>query len=83
MTKAGAQAWAAKYGVALVFPDTSPRGDDVANDDAFDLGQGAGFYVDATQKPWAPFIQESFLKTGGFATIDFSEAASQSERAPP
>ncbi len=54
MTKAGAQAWAAKYGVALVFPDTSPRGDDVANDDAYDLGQGAGFYVDAVQKPWAP-----------------------------
>ncbi len=54
MTKAGAQAWAAKYGVALVFPDTSPRGDDVANDEAYDLGQGAGFYVDAVQNPWAP-----------------------------
>ncbi len=54
MTKAGAQAWAAKYGVALVFPDTSPRGEAVANDEAYDLGQGAGFYVDAVQKPWAP-----------------------------
>jgi len=54
MTKAGAQAWAAKYGVALVFPDTSPRGENVANDAAYDLGQGAGFYVDALQKPWAP-----------------------------
>ncbi|MBL4750755.1 MAG: S-formylglutathione hydrolase, partial [Amylibacter sp.] len=54
MTKAGAQAWAAKYGIALVFPDTSPRGEAVANDDAYDLGQGAGFYVDATQKPWEP-----------------------------
>jgi S-formylglutathione hydrolase len=54
MTKAGAQAWAAKYGIALVFPDTSPRGEGVADDDAYDLGQGAGFYVDATQKPWAP-----------------------------
>lgn len=54
MTKAGAQAWAAKYGVALVFPDTSPRGEDIADDEAYDLGQGAGFYVDATQKPWAP-----------------------------
>ena len=52
MVKAGAQAWAAEQGIALVFPDTSPRGDDVANDDAFDLGQGAGFYVDATQAPW-------------------------------
>lgn len=54
MTKAGAQAWAAEKGLALVFPDTSPRGDDVADDDAFDLGKGAGFYVDATEAPWAP-----------------------------
>ncbi len=52
MTKAGAQAWAAEYGIALVFPDTSPRGEGVADDDAYDLGQGAGFYVDATQQPW-------------------------------
>lgn len=52
MTKAGAQAWAAEQGIALVFPDTSPRGDDVPNDEAYDLGQGAGFYVDATQSPW-------------------------------
>ena len=52
MVKAGAQAWAAEQGIALVFPDTSPRGEGVPNDDAFDLGQGAGFYVDATQAPW-------------------------------
>ena len=57
MTKAGAQAWAAEQGIALVFPDTSPRGDDVANDDAYDLGQGAGFYVNATEKPWAPHFR--------------------------
>ena len=54
MTKAGAQGWAAEAGIALVFPDTSPRGDAVADDDAYDLGQGAGFYVDATEAPWAP-----------------------------
>lgn len=54
MTKAGAQGWAAEHGIALVFPDTSPRGEGVADDDAFDLGQGAGFYVNATQSPWAP-----------------------------
>ncbi|MEM9855598.1 MAG: S-formylglutathione hydrolase [Pseudomonadota bacterium] len=54
MVKAGAQAWAAQAGIALVFPDTSPRGDAVADDEAYDLGQGAGFYVDATQEPWAP-----------------------------
>lgn len=57
MTKAGAQAWAAEHGIALIFPDTSPRGDDVADDEAYDLGKGAGFYVDATQDPWAPHFQ--------------------------
>lgn len=54
MIKAGAQAWAADHGIAVIFPDTSPRGDDVADDDAYDLGKGAGFYVNATQNPWAP-----------------------------
>jgi len=54
MAKAGAQNWAAAQGIALVFPDTSPRGEAVANDEAYDLGQGAGFYVDATQSPWSP-----------------------------
>ena len=57
MTKAGAQAWAAEHGIAVVFPDTSPRGDDVADDDEYDLGKGAGFYVNATQDPWAPHFQ--------------------------
>ncbi|MFZ2872013.1 S-formylglutathione hydrolase [Zavarzinia sp.] len=45
---------AAEHGIAILCPDTSPRGEGVANDDAYDLGQGAGFYVDATQAPWAP-----------------------------
>ena len=54
MTKAGAQGWAAEQGIALVFPDTSPRGEDVADDEAYDLGKGAGFYVNAAQDPWAP-----------------------------
>ncbi|MEO0918791.1 MAG: S-formylglutathione hydrolase, partial [Pseudomonadota bacterium] len=57
MVKAGAQGFAARHGLALVFPDTSPRGDGVADDEAFDLGQGAGFYVDATEAPWAPNFQ--------------------------
>ena len=57
MTKAGAQAWAAEQGIAVVFPDTSPRGEGVADDDAYDLGQGAGFYVNATQEPWAPHFR--------------------------
>ncbi|OWD98757.1 S-formylglutathione hydrolase, partial [Escherichia coli] len=52
-TKAGAQRVAAELGIVLVMPDTSPRGEQVANDDGYDLGQGAGFYLNATQKPWA------------------------------
>jgi S-formylglutathione hydrolase len=54
MVKAGAQSWAARAGIAVIFPDTSPRGEGVADDAAFDLGQGAGFYVDANQAPWSP-----------------------------
>ncbi|OUS19903.1 S-formylglutathione hydrolase [Rhodobacterales bacterium 59_46_T64] len=57
MVKAGAQGWAAEQGIALVFPDTSPRGAAVADDPGYDLGQGAGFYVNATQDPWAPHFQ--------------------------
>ena len=64
MTKAGAQAWAAEQGIALVFPDTSPRGDGVPNDDAYDLGQGAGFYIDATEAPWSEnFKMWSYIAT--------------------
>ena len=54
MLKAGAQKYAAEHGVGLIFPDTSPRGPGVADDADFALGQGAGFYVDATETPWAP-----------------------------
>ena len=51
--KAGAQRYAAEQGIALIFPDTSPRGDDVADEaERYDLGKGAGFYVNATQVPW-------------------------------
>lgn len=52
-TKAGAQRIAAELGIALVMPDTSPRGDDVADDAGYDLGKGAGFYLNATEQPWA------------------------------
>ena len=52
--KAGAQYWADKYGIILVAPDTSPRGAGIeGEDDAYDFGTGAGFYVDATQQPWS------------------------------
>lgn len=50
--KSGFQRLAEKYQVAVIIPDTSPRGENVADDDAYDLGQGAGFYLNATQNPW-------------------------------
>jgi S-formylglutathione hydrolase len=53
ITKAAAQMHAAMHEVIVVTPDTSPRGEGVADDPAYDLGQGAGFYLDATQSPWA------------------------------
>ncbi len=53
MQKAGAHRVAAELGIAIVAPDTSPRGDDVADDESYDLGQGAGFFVNATQAPWS------------------------------
>ncbi len=57
-TKAGMQRFAAKHGIAVVFPDTSPRGEQVDDKpDRYDLGQGAGFYVNATQQPWSEHYQ--------------------------
>lgn len=54
ITKSYAQIFAAKYGVAVIAPDTSPRGANVpGEDDSYDLGSGAGFYVDATEAPWS------------------------------
>ncbi|WP_314404052.1 S-formylglutathione hydrolase [Stenotrophomonas rhizophila] len=53
ITKAGAQRYAAEHGMILVAPDTSPRGDDVADAEGYDLGKGAGFYLNATEQPWA------------------------------
>ena len=55
VTKAGAQQHAAAHGIAIVCPDTSPRGEDVPDDaeGAYDFGLGAGFYVNATESPWA------------------------------
>ena len=62
ITKAGAQQHAAQHGLILVASDTSPRGAAVADDPGYDLGQGAGFYLDATQAPWAPhFRMEDYV----------------------
>ena len=61
-TKAGAYRAAAEHGLIVVAPDTSPRGEGVADDPAYDLGQGAGFYLDATQAQWAShFRMESYV----------------------
>lgn len=63
-TKAGAYPAAAAHGVAIVAPDTSPRGEGVADNPAYDLGQGAGFYLDATEAPWAAHFQMERYVTG-------------------
>ena len=61
--KAGAFEAADQAGIALVIPDTSPRGEDVANNDSYDLGQGAGFYINASQDPWKPHFQmEAYIQ---------------------
>ena len=57
-TKAGAQRYAAELGLALIIPDTSPRGDGVPDaTERYDLGQGAGFYINATRQPWSKHYQ--------------------------
>jgi S-formylglutathione hydrolase len=70
-TKAGAYHAAAQHGVAIVAPDTSPRGEGVADDPAYDLGQGASFYIDATQAPWAAhFKMESYVMRDLIAAVE-------------
>ncbi|MFY0636959.1 MAG: S-formylglutathione hydrolase [Maricaulis maris] len=62
MEKSGLQRVAGELGMMVVAPDTSPRGEDVANDEGYDLGQGAGFYLDATEAPWTPhFSMETYI----------------------
>ena len=80
MTKAGAQSWAAEQGIALIFPDTSPRGEGVADDDAYDLGQGAGFYVNATETPWAPHFNMWDYVLEDLPELVFSKFALDPER---
>lgn len=68
--KSGFQRLADKYNVAVIIPDTSPRGEDVPDDEAWDLGQGAGFYLNATKEPW----KENF-KMYTYITEELSEIA--------
>ena len=68
--KSHAQRLAAQLGLILISPDTSPRGDDVAQGDHWDLGQGAGFYINATQAPWAAHYQmQSFIAEELYALV--------------
>src|SRR5512139_3704047 len=61
-TKAGAYLAAARLGLAVLAPDTSPRGEGVPDDAGYDLGQGASFYVDATAAPWSThFRMEQYV----------------------
>ena len=65
MTKAGAQRIAAEFGLALIAPDTSPRGANVPGEsESWDFGVGAGFYLDATKAPWSKhYRMESYITT--------------------
>jgi S-formylglutathione hydrolase len=63
MEKGEYRAACAEHSVIFIAPDTSPRGDDVPDDDGYDFGKGAGFYVDATQAPWAAhFRMRSYIE---------------------
>ncbi|GAB5453998.1 MAG: S-formylglutathione hydrolase [Henriciella sp.] len=69
MEKSGIQKYAAKHGLMIIAPDTSPRGEDVADDEAYDLGQGAGFYLTATQAPWAKHYRMDQYITAELANL--------------
>src|SRR3546814_12333459 len=71
MIKAGAQRYAAQHGLMLVTPDTSPRGAGIAGeDDDWDFGTGAGFYLDATQAPWSQhYRMESYVADELFGIV--------------
>ena len=96
ITKAGAQRYAAEHGVIIVAPDTSPRGDDVADAEGYDLGKGAGFYVNATQAPWAahyrmhdyvvdelPALVEANFPVTAARAVSFSPPCGRSRPRPP
>lgn len=81
ITKAYAQIFAAKYGVAVIAPDTSPRGAGVpGEDDSYDLGSGAGFYVDATEGRWAERYRMYTYITDELYNLTIAELPIDSER---
>ena len=71
MEKGEYRAACAEHGIILIAPDTSPRGDDVPDEEGFDFGKGAGFYVDATQEPWAKnYRMRSYIEQELPALVD-------------
>ena len=80
MEKGGLQAHAAKHGLMIVAPDTSPRGDGVADDAAYDLGQGAGFYLTATQEPWSQHYKMDQYITGELPALIATNFAADMSR---
>jgi len=78
--KAGFQRVAAELGLMVICPDTSPRGENVPNDEAYDMGQGAGFYVDATQAPWAEHFQMHSYVTKELPTLITAEFSADMAR---
>jgi len=80
MEKSGLQRVAAELGVMVVAPDTSPRGETVANDEGYDLGQGAGFYINATELPWAEHFQMETYIASELNSLVFAEFAADPSR---
>lgn len=78
--KAHAQRMAAELGLILITPDTSPRGDHVAQGDSWDIGQGAGFYLNATQAPWAEHFQMESYVAEELYDLVIQQFAVQAER---
>jgi S-formylglutathione hydrolase len=77
--KGGAYRYAVQHGVMVVAPDTSPRGDDVPDDEAYDLGQGAGFYLDALQEPWKKNFRMYSYVTDELPRLFFNEFSGDAE----
>ena len=80
MEKSGLQRMAAELGVMVIAPDTSPRGETIANDENYDLGQGAGFYVNATESPWAEHFQMETYITSELNALVLEQFAANPER---
>ena len=84
ITKAGVQRYAAEHGIIVVAPDTSPRGSDVPDSPDYDLGQGAGFYVNATREPWAKhFRMYDYVVSELPAVVDRARCRGARRRSPP